>query len=343
MNIYAILDAAILWFFGFYVITFTLILWKNPGKTLKIKISELIYGAAFFGNGLIVLNLFSPTEFDSSTLDQLYGIIFWTYFGILAWVWGNIFFTFIRVKRHPELLAEDAPLCRNFEKYFEKLDAEYKVDSKKDLKKDFSRKILHFIQFGAIIGLHEIFSLHIRNAVLEAIASIFMLMFASADAIRVVRIQYLPDWALKWYGTSLEMKEKYTYNSALPFLLAMLLLIQAPIQVILSAGMVACIADAMASIIGKRYGKHKLAHIGRYPQKSFEGLLAGLITSFFGIMTIFLVYPYPGIDALWMITFGLIGTLAFAYNDLFSRYVVDNILNSIVPGAAIWFCIVFLL
>lgn len=211
------------------------------------------------------------------------------------------------------------------------------------MKKYFSRKILRFIQFGAIIGLHELLPLHMRNAVLEAIASIFMLMFASADAIRVVRIQYLPDWALKWYGTSLEMKEKYTYNSALPFLLAMLLLIQAPIQVILSAGMVACIADAMASIIGKRYGKHKLTHVGRYPQKSFEGLLAGLITSFFGIMTIFLVYPYPGVDALWMITFGLIGTLAFAYNDLFSRYVVDNILNSIVPGAAIWFCIAFLL
>lgn len=343
MNTYAMIVAGILFFYGIYVISFTLKLWNLPGKTLKIRISELIYGAAFFGNGFIILNLFSPSEFDTASLDLLYSIIFWTYFGVLVFVWSNILFTFIRVKRYPELMADNAPLCRQFDKYFEKLNAEYKTDSKKDLTKDFSRKILHFIQFVTIIILHEMVPLQFRNAYLEAIGSIFMIMFASADAIRVVRIQYLPDWALKWYATSLEMKEKYTYNSALPFLLAMLLLIQAPIQVILSAGVVACIADAMASIIGKRYGKHKLSYIGRYPHKSFEGLLAGLSTSFIGIFLVFAFYPLPGVNILWVIIFGLIGTLSFAYNDIYSQYVVDNILNSIVPGAIIWFCIAFLI
>ncbi len=364
MNVFAILNASLLWFYGILVISLTVKYWDHPHKTTKIRVSELIYGVAFLLNGIAVLLIFR----DLSEKVQLFihGALFLVYSLIMAFLWGNILYTRYRIHNDPELMnkekmeAGEVPI-RYADMYWDSLENAYKDDEashKKDVKKDLSRKFLHFVILGVVIGSHELPQLGfmqgfiadlgltpvaVRNFLYFVLGFFFIFMFATADMVRVYKFEYLPDWGLKWYGTSVEPKtEKYTYISSVPFLLSTMLLIFFPFAVILAACMVSCVADSAASVVGKSFGKHKLENFGIHPHKSVEGCVAGTMAAFTGVIVAFTFYPYPGVTLGFQVLFGLLAALSFVYSDCFAKYIVDNVLNTVLPGVIIGLGVLFL-
>ena len=359
MNIYAIFNSVLICATGLLVICLTASNWDHPGKTIRIKMSEIGYGLLFIVNGLFALVLFRYENISFETSMELHKWIFFVFAAILFWIWVlNVLVTYIRIKRRPELLNSDAEPCRDFDTYFSRLEDQYETDTgKKDIIKDLSRKFLHFLIIAVVVVSHEyafsmkdvlaswgLTPLAGRNFVYFAAAFSFILMFTSEDILRVYNFKLLPDWALKWIDKSLELKtEKYTYISSVPFLLSLMIFLLAPFQVLLCAAVVSCISDSLASIAGKSFGRHKLEGFGFFPEKSWEGLIAGALSAFVGVYLVFEFYPMAGVTLSWQLGFAFIATASFIYADIFSRYLVDNINNTVLPGAFTWISMVLFL
>ncbi|GAB4328541.1 MAG: hypothetical protein Kow0069_35750 [Promethearchaeota archaeon] len=363
MNPLALLDASFLWAYGIVVLYYALRYWRHPHKTLKVRVSELVYSALFFVNGTLVLFLFAGQGLGTAQENLLYLAMFACFAATLSFLWGDVLYTRARVKRNPRLLDPEAwssgkvPV-RDFDEYFQALEAEYEAAGadRKDVKKDLSRKFLHLVILGVVVGFHEmaywaegwladagLTPLAARNAAYYVAGYFFTFMFATADVVRVYHFPYLPDWALKWYGASVEVKtEKYSYISSVPFLLSITMLVLAPFPVILTAAVVSCISDGAASIVGKNFGRHKLGSFGCHPHKSWEGLFAGASSAFVGVFLVFVFYPQPGVTTAWQLLFGVAAAAAFVYSDCFAKYVVDNVLNTLVPALLVWIPLAFL-
>ena len=80
--------------------------------------------------------------------------------------------------------------------------------------------------------------------------------------------------------------------------------------------LLACLSDAAAALIGRRYGKHKVMVRSR-DYKSIEGFLAGAIVSY--VIGLILVGPI----------YAVVGTVIFFLTDYLPIYTADNILNPI--------------
>jgi len=262
------------------------------------------------------------------------------------------------VKKNPDLIENDPVITRNNQKFLKIFEEGCEEErKKKDLKKDFSRKLLHVIQMTAIILIHYISRgleswlsergitpIAFRNSVYVFIASIFIFMFTGADLVRITNFKNLPNWARKWYCISLEPKsESYTINSAVPFLLTALLFMFSPFNILVAASTVSCLADGMASVVGKNFGTHKFGKFGKFPNKSFEGLFAGMLTAFLGVFLVFFVFiPDSSVSFMMAIAFGLISALIFLLVDAFSTKIADNILNTLLPGLSFHLILFFI-
>lgn len=366
MHVFGILCAILLWIYGLAIIALTTSHWSHPYKTIKVKVSEIIYGLAFLLDGVLLLFVFEGLGLPARSEGLLYGLLLLAFGATLAFLWGDVLYTRARVRKHPELLdqarmrAGEVPV-RDFDMYFDQLEALYEKDEAshaKDVKKDLSRKALHLVILGVVIGCHELATVAVnwgivqsfqltpvalRNLLYYTLAFFFVFMFTTADMVRVYRFPWLPDWALKWYGTSVEIKsEKYSYISSVPFLLSLITLVFFPFAIILSAALVSCISDSVASIVGKSWGKHKMAKFGHYPHKSWEGLVGGATTAFLGVYLAFTFYPVSGVTPWMSAVFGLIAAGCFIYADAFAKYVVDNVLNTLLPGWLIYACVLLL-
>jgi len=88
------------------------------------------------------------------------------------------------------------------------------------------------------------------------------------------------------------------------------------ILAVFSGILIACLSDAAAALVGRRYGKHKVVVFSK-DIKSIEGFLAGMITAY--LIGLILIGPI----------YAIIGTLIFFITDYFPRYTADNILNPI--------------
>ena len=80
--------------------------------------------------------------------------------------------------------------------------------------------------------------------------------------------------------------------------------------------LVACLSDAAAALIGRKYGKHKVT-VRSKDTKSVEGFLAGMVVAY--IIGLVIVGPI----------YAIIGALIFFLTDYFPIYTADNILNPI--------------
>ena len=88
------------------------------------------------------------------------------------------------------------------------------------------------------------------------------------------------------------------------------------ILAVFSGILIACLSDAAAALVGRRYGKHKVI-VRSKDTKSVEGFLAGIVLAY--IIGLILVGPI----------YALIGALIFFLTDYFPIYTADNILNTI--------------
>ena len=106
------------------------------------------------------------------------------------------------------------------------------------------------------------------------------------------------------------IEEKLCIGSHIYFAVASLIvIITFPMMISISAITVAVLGDAMAAIIGRKFGKHRFKN-----GKSIEGSGAFFITSFFIIFTI-LYWEYPlNFVIVSSIIGALIGTIVEFYN-----------------------------
>ena len=79
---------------------------------------------------------------------------------------------------------------------------------------------------------------------------------------------------------------------------------------------IACLSDASAALIGRKYGKHKIK-LRKRGIKSLEGFLAGTIVAYL----IGLIFVGP--------IYAIMGAVIFFLTDYFPTYTADNILNPI--------------
>ena len=102
------------------------------------------------------------------------------------------------------------------------------------------------------------------------------------------------------------------------------------ILVLTTGILVACFSDALAALIGRRYGKHKVTCIGG-DIKSVEGFIAGSGSAF---LIGFIILANP--------IYALIGAIIFFLLDYFPIIIADNILNPIAITLGIGMAVVLM-
>ncbi|MFX1435637.1 MAG: phosphatidate cytidylyltransferase, partial [Promethearchaeota archaeon] len=93
--------------------------------------------------------------------------------------------------------------------------------------------------------------------------------------------------------------------------------------------LIACLADAAAALMGRKFGKHKVK-VRSKDTKSVEGFLAGTVVAY--LIGLILVGP----------VYAIIGAIIFFLTDYFPIYTADNILNPIFIPVGIQLFIVLL-
>ncbi|MFW9938922.1 MAG: hypothetical protein ACFFD5_14835 [Candidatus Thorarchaeota archaeon] len=157
---------------------------------------------------------------------------------------------------------------------------------------------------------------------LTMMALIGSLVFALVSD--VIRIIWGPEYSVFNFLTKSMLRNK-ELNAAGPqiyiitgfvfsYMLYMIGLID--ISVFFAGIIIACLSDASAALIGRKYGKHKIKFRKR-GLKSLEGFLAGTIVAYL----IGLIFVGP--------IYAIIGAIIFFVTDYFPTYIADNILNPI--------------
>ncbi len=140
----------------------------------------------------------------------------------------------------------------------------------------------------------------------------------------LIRVLWGPEYSIFNFLTRAVLRKK-EYNAAGPqiylvtgvifsYLLYVMGLVN--ILVVTAAILVACFSDALAALIGRKYGKHKVICIGG-DIKSIEGFFAGAGSAF--LFALILLGP----------VYAIIAAVIFFLLDYFPIIIADNILNPI--------------
>ncbi|MFX1419873.1 MAG: hypothetical protein ACFE9N_13225, partial [Promethearchaeota archaeon] len=155
---------------------------------------------------------------------------------------------------------------------------------------------------------------------------------------RLNKFYMLPKWAKRWY-LDMKQSELNTFIASTPLVLSFSPFLFAPFPIFGAVALITTGSDAVACIIGKKYGKIKLRTNSK---KSIEGLLAGGLTTFIIVSVIsILFYPWMPISIEKIIIMSFVATLVFMLIDAFTKNISDNILNPLLTGFGMW--IIFLL
>ena len=181
------------------------------------------------------------------------------------------------------------------------------------------------------------FGFGVFQAVVEI--TMFALIGALAFAIvsDIIRIIWGPEYSIFNFLTKSMLRNKEK-NAAGPqiyiitgFIFSYMLYMAGIIHIfVFFAGiLIACLSDASAAIIGKKYGKHKVI-LRNEEVKSVEGFVAGVVVAYI----IGFVFVGP--------VYALMGAFIFFLTDYLPAVTADNILNPIFIPIGIQF-LVFLL
>lgn len=157
--------------------------------------------------------------------------------------------------------------------------------------------------------------------------TMFALIAALAFAIvsDVIRIVWGPEYSVFNFLTRSMLRNKEK-NAAGPqiyiitgfifsYMLYMAQIIP-DVRVFFAGTLIACLSDASAALIGRRFGKHKIT-LRSNDVKSIEGFLAGVIVAY--IIGLVLVGPI----------YAIMGAIVFFLTDYLPSLTADNILNPI--------------
>jgi len=101
------------------------------------------------------------------------------------------------------------------------------------------------------------------------------------------------------------------------------------VRIFFAGILIACLSDASAALIGRRFGKHKVI-LRNKDVKSIEGFIAGVVVAY--IIGLVLVGP----------VYAIIGALIFFLTDYLPSVTADNILNPIVIPIGIQLVVILL-
>ena len=304
------------------------------------RINEILYAILFYTFGIASLFLFEKDNLSYKTENMFYFFLFLTYISLdLFWWIFNLIPNIIQCKKNIEERKR-----RDYSEFVRSIN---ETQAGSNLKGDITRKLLHLIMFLIIVFLFVINKANKANIELRfenywsftkflytLISYSFVFMFTLADLVRHNMFYALPNWARKWYKTSVAPREAYTFISSIPYVLTLSLFQFAPYQILFIASGVSTFADAAASIIGKRFGKHKFPE-KLDKKKSFEGLFAGIAFGFLTPVTILYIFPFGNQNDLFILLVGGGCALIFACTDLFIKNIADNITNVLFPGILI--------
>ena len=333
-------------FIGFSIITFIYVI-KN--RTEKIKnhlfLNELIIVILFLAAGILFPFMIQHNS-PHLPLETLNFLWFWTssIFVIeMIVLIATIIYNTIISKRNPEVMAK-----RDYNDY-RKIVLDRWID---DFKGEFGRKLLHlFTSFvilfcwslGTILeNLGVLSKLNLDNYsfsywLIITIGFGFVIMFQVADFARLNKFYMLPNWAKRWF-LSMRPEELDTFIASTPLVLSLIPFIFAPFPILASVALITTGADAVACLVGKKYGTHSLR---KNSEKTIEGFIAGGITTFLIVVVILILYHvWMPISFVKIFIMATIATVLFLLVDLFVIHISDNILNPILTGFSMWMILI---
>lgn len=334
-------------FIGYFILTLIYII-----KNRKIKIenhlfaNELLIAFLFLLAGILypfMYSFYSPT-LSRNSLSFLW---FFTSILFLAEIGALIIIllpNLIISKRDPEIMAQ-----RDYSRFC----AEFNENWIDDLKSELGRKFLHlfacfviffFWTLGIILndlGVLSQWGLDNYSFSYWLIVTVgfgFIIMVQFGDLARLNKFYMIPNWARRWYQ-DMKQSELHTFVASTPLVLSFIPFLFAPFPIFASVVLITTGADAVACIIGKKYGKHSLKTNSK---KTVEGFIAGGISTFLIVFIIsILYYPWLLVGIEKIIFMSLIATILFLLVDAFAKNISDNILNPILTGFGMW--IIFLI
>ncbi|MFX1259464.1 MAG: hypothetical protein ACFFBZ_07685 [Promethearchaeota archaeon] len=327
---------------GYSVITLVYIISNWREKVEKGLIAnEIAVGLLFLIAGILYpfMYQFHSTLIPLDTLNFLW-LSTSIFFLIEMGIWFiTLIYNSIISKRDPKVMAE-----RDYRKYCE----EFNRNWTDDLRSEYGRKLLHlftcsvifiFWSLGTILdnfGILDKFNLDNYSFSYWLIIIIgfgFIFMFQLADLARLTKFYILPNWARKWYF-SMRQEELETFLASTPLVLSFVPFIFAPFPIFAAVALITTGADAMACIIGKKYGKHALR---KNSKKTIEGFIAGGITTFAIVLIIMnLYYSLMPVGIIKILLMATAATVIFLLIDMFAKFISDNILNPILTGFGMW-------
>ncbi|MHA2038995.1 MAG: phosphatidate cytidylyltransferase, partial [Promethearchaeota archaeon] len=184
--------------------------------------------------------------------------------------------------------------------------------------------------YNLLWGDLSLFPFTIGDPISNYFATVYLTMMALIGALMfaiisdLIRIFWGPEYSVFNFLTK-SMLRKKERNAAGPqiyiitgfvfsYMLFMVNLIH--IKAVFSGILIACLSDAAAALIGRKYGKHKVK-VRSKDTKSIEGFLAGMIVAY--LIGLILVGP----------VYAIIGAIIFFITDYFPIFTADNLLNPI--------------
>lgn len=332
---------------GYFIISISYTIKNRKSKIEKnLFINEILIALLFLNAGVLFPLMYqshSPSLPISSL--QFMWFITSTIFLIEMIIWLIMLIYNARVsKKNPSVMAE-----RDYNTFREQVNKRWTGD----LKSEFGRKILHlftcsiifiFWSLGTILnesGILLLFNLDNYSFSYWLIITVgfgFVIMFQIADLARLNKFYSLPKWSKRWY-LSMRPTELDTFVASTPLVLSFVPFIFAPFPILASVALIATGADAVACIIGKRFGKHSLR---KKNNKTIEGFIAGGLSTFFIVVLIMTVYNYwIGVSIVKIILMASVSAVLFLVIDIVSSPVSDNILNPIITGISMWLIFLF--
>ncbi|MBY8986579.1 MAG: hypothetical protein KGD65_16020 [Candidatus Lokiarchaeota archaeon] len=329
-------------FIGYSMLTLVYVI-KNKREKIQnhLFINEMLIAFLFLIAGILfpfMIQFNSPLMAIESLniLWFLTSTIFLIEMGI--WTATLLYNAFIS-KKNPEIMD-----ARDYEKYCLKVNDKW-VD---DFKSEFGRKFLHlfttfviffFWSLGTILdnlGILNQYNLDnysFSHWLIITVGFGFVIMFQVADLARLNKFYMLPNWARRWF-LSMRPEELNTFVASTPLVLSLIPFIFAPFPILASVALITTLADAVACLVGKKYGKYKLK---KNSNKTIEGFIAGGLATFLITFTILNLYHFwMPISFVKIIIMSFLSVTLFLLVDYFANHISDNILNPILTGFGMW-------
>ena len=318
---------------------------RHIKKKNNIFINEILVAALFLVAGVLFpfLYQFHSPDLSQSSLNYMWlftSTILILEMGILAVM---LLYNGRISKKNPEIMAE-----RDYKKFCEEFDKNWVGDLRSEIGRKFLHLFTSFLIFflwtlglilddTGILAQWDLDNYSFSYWLIITIGFGFVIMFQIGDLARLNKFYLLPKWSKRWYK-SMRQEEQYTFVASTPLVLSFIPFLFVPFPIFGAVVLITTGADAVACIIGKKYGKHSLR---KNSNKTIEGFIAGGVSTFLIVIIISILYhPWMPVSILKIFIMAFIATSLFLIVDKFARNISDNILNPLLTGFGMWIILI---